>query len=123
MQKRKKSAYEKTSLPYILPIAALLLMQPFIVCFHLFETGLEHVRWTNSGGYSTDLYLYWKSIFFLTVTAWMAVLLILDRSYVKYTSGCCFAVIWYLCCCQHLLLIILPTSGEEALGSLNPPSC
>ena len=83
MQKRKKSAYEKTSLPYILPIAALLLMQPFIVCFHLFETGLEHVRWTNSGGYSTDLYLYWKSIFFLTVTAWMAVLLILDRSYVK----------------------------------------
>lgn len=81
MQKKKK--LQKPCLPYILPITALLLVQPFLVRFHLFETGLENVLWTNSDGYSTDLYLYWKSVFFLVISTWMLILLVLDRNHVK----------------------------------------
>ncbi len=118
MQKRKKSAYEKTSLPYILPIAALLLMQPFIVCFHLFETGLETVRWTNSDGYSTDLYLYWKAVFFLIISAWMLALLILDRNHVKQCCKKCtkrlpFGILFWLLLCGYLIFVLLSALASD----------
>ena len=124
MKKRKKLP-QKPYLPYILPIAALLLIQPFIVCFHLFETRLENVLWTNSDGYSTDLYLYWKAIFFLIISAWMLVLLIWDRKYVKeYIKNANafqlpkkpqsqnakrlpFGILFWLLLCGYLILVLL----------------
>lgn len=119
MQRLKKYFNNKNNLLHVLPLGTLLLVQPFLVRFHLFKTGLEDVPWTNTGAYSTDLYLYWKSMFFLAVSAWMLVLLVLDRNYVMQcvrtakTSLKRLSVRFWLLTCGYLTFVLLSALASD----------
>ena len=78
MKKIMAKLMEKKKLIYTIPIALVVVLLPLIVRFGIYETGLDQVAWTNQDAYSTDLYLYCKSVFFTVLTVCMLVLLVLD---------------------------------------------
>lgn len=78
MKKPKSKLSEKKNLIYTIPIALIVILLPLIVRFGIYETGLDKVVWTNEEAYSTDLYLYCKSVLFTILSAVLLVLLIVD---------------------------------------------
>jgi len=78
MKKTNKKISEKKNLIYTIPIALVIILLPLIVRFGIYETGLDKVTWTQSDEYSTDLYLYCKSVCFTILSACMLILLAVD---------------------------------------------
>lgn len=93
--KKVSKLLEKKNLIYTIPIALVVILLPLIVRFGIYETGLDNVVWTNENAYSTDLYLYCKSIFFTALSGCMLVLLLIDYKHVikKITSE---KILWIL---------------------------
>ncbi len=78
MENIKNKILEKKNLIYTIPIAFVVILLPLIVRFGIYKTGLDKVTWTYAEEYSTDLYLYCKSIFFTVLSACMLVLMMID---------------------------------------------
>lgn len=67
--------FREDGLALLLLIGVFVLL-PFAIHFHLFENHLENVAWLSTDGYSTDLYLFWKSVCILVLASCMLFLLV-----------------------------------------------
>lgn len=82
MKKQNKKITQKKNLIYTIPIAVIVILLPLFVRFGIYETGLDKVVWTNEPAYSTDLYLYCKSVLFTVLSACLLILMLIDIKHV-----------------------------------------
>ena len=63
---------------YMLPLAFILGILPFIIYLKKYEPKLSDTGWFDVATYNTDLFLYYKQVFFIAVCAIMLCLIILQ---------------------------------------------
>ena len=75
---KSKKINTKPNKLLVLPIIFILSILPFIMYFHQFDTGLASFPWGPIYGIGTDYFLYYKQLFFIITTIFLATIIIFN---------------------------------------------